>query len=216
MRANIYVDGFNLYYGSVRRYPRLKWLDIAQMCRILLPDIEINRIRYFAARINGWPHDTDAPHRQDIYFRALRTISSLTIHLGRFSTRRVMMPSDSITYLEGKHTPEVVPVIRTEEKRTDVNLATYLLVDCFDDDFDEAVIISNDSDLTLPVETIIEKFGKPVGMINPHPVSRLSSELVRATTHQIRSINRSVLARSQFPPILTDDKGEFHRPSRWR
>ena len=216
MGASIYVDGLNLYDGSLRRYPQLKWLDIAQMCRTLLPGREINRIRYFAARVNPLPHDLHAPHRQDTYFRALRTIPDLTIHLGRFATRRAMMPRDPLTYLEGRRAPEVVPVIRTEEKRTDVNLATHLLVDCFDDDFDEAVIVSNDSDLTLPIEVVIEKFGKPVGMINPHPANRLSSELARATTYQIRSINRSVLARSQFPTILTDDRGEFHRPNRWR
>ena len=112
--------------------------------------------------------------------------------------------------------PKTVTVIRTEEKRTDVNIATYLLVDCFDDDFDEAVIVSNDSDLTLPVEMVIGKFGKPVGMVNPHPRSRLSSALRKATTFQIREINRSALARSQFPDTLSDAGGEFHRPPRWR
>ena len=216
MGANIYVDGLNLYNGSLRRYPQLKWLDIARMCRTLLPGKEINRIRYFSAPVNGLPHDPRAPVRQSTYFRALLTTPNLSIHLGRFATRRSTMPSYPLTYLEGKNTPEVVPVIRFEEKRTDVNLATHLLVDCFDDDFDEAVIISNDSDLTLPIEVAINKFGKPVGMINPHPARRLSSELAKATTYQIRSINRSVLARSQFPTILTDGKGQFHRPNRWR
>ena len=216
MGANIYVDGLNLYNGSLRRHPQLKWLDIARMCRALLPGREINRIRYFSARVNSLPHNMQAPNRQATYFRALRTIPNLTIQLGRFATRRTTMPRDPLTYLEGNHIPEVVPVIRFEEKRTDVNIATHLLVDCFDDDFDEAVIISNDSDLTLPIEVAIKKFGKPVGMINPHPAKRLSRELERATAYQIRSINRSVLARSQFPSILTDDRGEFHRPHRWR
>ena len=38
-------------------------------------------------------------------------------------------------------------VMKTEEKGSDVNLATHLLVDAFDDAFNIAVIISNDSDL---------------------------------------------------------------------
>ena len=180
------------------------------MCRILLPNREIHRVRYFASRISPLPHNPQAAYRQNAYLRALRTIPNLTIHLGEFVSRRDVFP------MADEDPPKTVTVIRTEEKRTDVNIATHLLVDCFDDDFGEAVIVSNDSDLTLPVELVIGKFGKPVGMVNPHPRSRLSRALTKATTFQIRTINRSVLARSQFPEILSDDRGEFRRPSRWR
>jgi hypothetical protein len=37
-------------------------------------------------------------------------------------------------------------VIKTEEKGSDVNLATYLLLDAFKQDCEAAVVISNDSD----------------------------------------------------------------------
>lgn len=40
-----------------------------------------------------------------------------------------------------------VEVLKSEEKGSDVNLATYLLVDCYRSDCDVAVIVSNDSDL---------------------------------------------------------------------
>lgn len=207
--TNVYIDGFNLYYGSLKGHPNLKWLNPAEMCRILLPNREIHRIRYFTARISPLPHDSQAPHRQSIYLRALETIPNLTIHLGEFVSHRATYP------LADKDPTEIVAVIKTEEKRTDVNLATHLLVDCFDGDFDEAVIVSNDSDLTLPVEVVVGKFGKPVGMVNPHPRRKLSSALRKATTSQIREINKSVLARSQFPDVLSDARGEFHRPPRW-
>jgi len=36
MKVNIYVDGFNLYYGAVKGTP-YRWLNIAAMCRLLLP-----------------------------------------------------------------------------------------------------------------------------------------------------------------------------------
>ena len=210
MATNIYIDGFNLYYGSLKGRPNLKWLNPSEMCRILLPNREIHRVRYFVSRISPLPHNPQAAYRQNAYLRALRTIPNLTIHLGEFVSRRAVLP------LADEDPPKTVAVIRTEEKRTDVNLATYLLVDCFDDDFDEAVIVSNDSDLTLPVEMVVGKFGKPVGMVNPHPRSRLSRALSKATTFQIREINRSALARSQFPEVLSDDRGEFHRPPKWR
>lgn len=35
MRTNVYVDGFNLYYGALRGTP-YKWLDIRRMCELLL------------------------------------------------------------------------------------------------------------------------------------------------------------------------------------
>ena len=209
MATNVYIDGFNLYYGSLKGRPNLKWLNPAEMCRILLPNREIHRIRYFTSRISPLPHDPQAAYRQNAYMRALRTIPNLTIHLGEFVSHRATFP------LADEDPPKVVTVIRTEEKRTDVNLATHLLVDCFDGDFDEAVIVSNDSDLTFPVEVAVGKFGKPVMTINPHPRRKLSSALSKVATSQIRAINRSVLARSQFPEVLTDARGEFHRPPRW-
>ena len=54
MKANVYVDGFNLYYGAVKGTP-YRWLDIAAMCRLLLPHDQINQIKYFTALINPRP-----------------------------------------------------------------------------------------------------------------------------------------------------------------
>jgi hypothetical protein len=42
MRTNVYVDAFNLYYGCLRGTP-YRWLDLAALCRRLLPNDEINR-----------------------------------------------------------------------------------------------------------------------------------------------------------------------------
>lgn len=70
---------------------------------------------------------------------------------------------------------------KIEEKGSDVNLAAYLLDDCFTNDFDEAVVISNDSDLALPIELVTTKYRKGVWVINPHPTSRK----VLKTTHLV-------------------------------
>ena len=45
-RVNIYVDGFNLYYGSCKATP-YKWLDLAALAGTLLPGAAIQHIRYF-------------------------------------------------------------------------------------------------------------------------------------------------------------------------
>ena len=53
----------------------------------------------------------------------------------------------------------IVEVLDTEEKGSDVNLASYLLMDGFWDEYDLAVVVSNDSDLQLPVEMARTRLG---------------------------------------------------------
>ena len=143
MKANVYIDGFNLYYGSLRGTP-YKWLNLLEMCQRLLPNREINKIRYFTARITPLPHNLEAPDRQDAYLRALETISNLTVHLGRFSSHAAYAPVFPLVRPDLNRPAQTVRILKTEEKRSDVNLATFLMVDCVDDDFDKAVVISND------------------------------------------------------------------------
>ena len=63
--------------------------------------------------------------------------------------------------------PPSIYVRKVEEKQSDVNLATYLLLDCFRNDCDEAVIISNDSDLATPIQVVRDEFNMRIGVINP-------------------------------------------------
>jgi hypothetical protein len=52
MATNVYVDAFNLYYGSLRGTP-YRWLDLGALCARLLPKDRINRIRYFTATVSA-------------------------------------------------------------------------------------------------------------------------------------------------------------------
>lgn len=54
MITNVYIDGFNLYYGCLKRSP-YKWLDLGSLCSQLLPQNDIKRIRYFTARVKARP-----------------------------------------------------------------------------------------------------------------------------------------------------------------
>jgi hypothetical protein len=108
MRAIVYVDGFNLYYGALKATP-YRWLDLEALCTRLLPRDEISLIRYFTAPVTARPSDPDQPQRQQTYLRALRTSARLSIHLGEFRTRRVRMARAQVPH----HT---VQVLKTEEK----------------------------------------------------------------------------------------------------
>jgi len=56
-----------------------------------------------------------------------------------------------------------VQVIKTEEKGSDVNLATYLLLDAFAANCELRVVVSNDSDLKEPIRVMCHEMGRQVG-----------------------------------------------------
>jgi hypothetical protein len=105
-----------------------------------------------------------------------------------------------------------VTVIKTEEKGSDVSNATELLVDAFRNDFEAAVVVSNDSDLLTPIKAVRRDFHKTVGVLNPqrYPCVPLYRE-----SDFFKKIRPSALKRSQFPAALRDSKGAFRKPSEW-
>lgn len=218
LNCNFYIDGFNLYHRGLKNTP-FKWLDLEKLCTNLMPKAEINRIRYFTARVDALDHDKQAPNRQDIYLRALKTIPNLSIHEGRFALWPTLLPQYPLAYRNKNKPPQAVQVLKAVEKASDVNLATYLLLDCFKNDFAEAVVISNDSDLAFPIHVVNQDFQKIVGVINPnsdwHNSRKINKDLHEAASYYIRMINKKVLAACQFPEKLTDSQGEFFKPKTW-
>ena len=208
MRTNVYIDGFNLYYGALRRSP-YRWLNLEELCRRILGSrYTLNRIRYFTADVKQSRTDKQKHVRQQIYQRALRTIPSVTIHKGRFIRRpRWMNLAAPLPGLLKR-----ARVQRTEEKGSDVNLATYLVFDAAVRDFQAAFVISNDTDLVEPIRLVRQEFSRPVGVISPHR-SRSDQMRKAATTYNL--LDHTVLPSCQFPPELTDAAGTFQKPAEW-
>ncbi len=109
-----------------------------------------------------------------------------------------------------------VEVLRTEEKGSDVNLATYLLVDVFEGEYEVAVVVSNDSDLVEPIRIVRSKLGIPVAVLNPQKDPLKTSCALVNSASLYRRIRMGALAASQFPPTLTDSTGSFRKPSEWK
>ncbi len=108
--------------------------------------------------------------------------------------------------------PKTARVLKTEEKGSDVNLASYLLLDAFREDCEVAIVVSNDADLKTPIELAIHELSIRVGVLNPHPAEKRSLDL-RPTF--IKQLRQGPIAASQFPPVLHDDDGEIRKPKRW-
>jgi len=214
MRTNVYVDGFNLYYGCLKSTP-YKWLDLEALCRQLLPyrHHQIGRIRYFTAKIGARPDDPQSPMRQQTYLRALGTLPSVSIHLGHFLTRPTRMRLANPPALPAAQTVEV---IKTEEKGSDVNLATFMLADAFRHDADVFVLISNDSDLKEPMRVVAHELGYRIGILNPQPAASRSRALLSCQPTFFKQIGARALRRSQFPGQIHDTNGRtIHRPTGW-
>jgi uncharacterized LabA/DUF88 family protein len=201
----VYVDGFNLFYGCLKRTP-YRWLDIGALSRAMLPGDTVTAIRYFTARVSARPGDPSKPIRQEMFLRAIRTIPNLSIHYGQFRTRAARLPLSNVT------PTQLVWVDRTEEKGSDVNLAAHLLSDGFNRRYEVAVLITNDSDLESPVRMVRQELRLPIGILNPH--QRNSRTLQQWATF-VKRIRQPNLLAAQFPPTLTDAKGTFTKPASW-
>lgn len=214
MRAAVYIDGFNLYYGirammRARGAGELRWLDILELSRKLLPRDDIVVVRYFTALVEDRPDEPGAAARQRAYLRALGTLPAVELHFGTFRTRRVRLPRSNPKAGE----PRTVEVLRTEEKGSDVNLATYLLLDGFQDRYDVAAVVTNDSDLVEPIRVVQEHLRKEVFVVTPQPP--MVNELRRVTT-RVRDLRPGVVARCQLPVPVIDAQGrEIRPPSTW-
>ena len=158
VRTNVYIDGFNLYYGALRGKP-YKWLDLRQLAEALFPDDEINRICYCTARLESNFGDDGPRQRQNLYLRALRTLSGVDVITGTFRSRTKRRPL--VEPISGL--PRVVSIVEWEEKKTDVNLATEMIFDGFGRSCDQAVVVSNDTDLGSPHSAHARRIGHQSG-----------------------------------------------------
>jgi uncharacterized LabA/DUF88 family protein len=206
LRTIVYIDGFNLYYrrlkGTVYR-----WLNIEAMCTLLLPNNQIERIKYYTARIT----DADKFSRQDAYLRALATLPHVSITYGHYLSHNVPRrlahpPASGSAYVE---------IVHNEEKGSDVNLATHLVLDGCRNAYDVAVVISNDSDLQEPLRVTKHELQKILGLVTPQKGNKPITPQLAQHADFIKRISDAILLKSQFPATMTDSGGAFYKPPKW-
>jgi uncharacterized LabA/DUF88 family protein len=205
----VYIDGFNLYYALKKH--NAKWLDISALCDRLLTQNEIVTIKYFTARVRSRLGDLDIHIRQNAYLRALQTNPKIEITFGHFLTNDKWMVQSKDAGISTEKVKKV-QVIVTEEKGSDVNIATHLLVDGFQNRYEVAAVITNDSDLKLPVEMVRNILKKPVGIICPH--EQPSRELKKVASF-FKTIRGDTYTECQFPDSFVDKNGKIHKPRGW-
>lgn len=220
-----------------------RWLDIRALVTPFVgwSNALITRIVYCTARVDG-TDDPSAPQDQDIYLKALDASKSvdvieegryvswakeapLAVSVGNGSQPAQFVvpvgltidPALPIRQVSDRHTqlPIALATVRVrEEKGSDVNVATHLLRDVLTGAVDAAVVISNDSDLSLPLQ--IARDHVPVGTINP--TKRYLAGALRGSVtqgpgrHWWTQLSAADFTRAQLADPVA---GRFSKPADW-
>lgn len=228
MKTNVYIDGFNFYYACFKRWEDpachefkahgpYKWVDFRGLSEKIFPNDSIHRIQYCTAIVKGTPSDPNKAMRQEIYLRALRASKLFHVRLGHFEERqkrgRVTEP------LPCRRTPPCLSVTSLvninvrEEKGSDVNLATYLLKDAFLGDFEQALVISNDSDLASAIHVARVDAKRLIHVLSP---SLSVARELRSVATSAGVLDKTLIPLCQLPATLTDRKGNtITKPRAW-
>jgi uncharacterized LabA/DUF88 family protein len=238
-RIGVYIDGFNLYYGgnALVGNPSWKWLDVRKLIQQHLPldnfwkSGNIIRVIYSTAEVTK-PADT--LQRQQAYIEALLVSGSVDyVAYGKYTTykdenfavlghykkfKRVSLASDPLPdELWFKVDADQLVMVsheRKEEKGSDVNLASHLLIDLLTDKLDAAVVVTNDTDLAYPIKFARGKV--PVGLINPRgtntPTDLQGMPTDGVGNHWWYSLKAEDLLSAQLP----DEFDGMRRPDPWK
>lgn len=209
-RVSVYVDGMNLYYRALRRTP-YRWLNIKELAmRQLQPGDQIVSVKYYTAHVSG-RLDPDAPRRQQIYLKALKTLSDVSMYYGNFLPKTKWRP-----VAHDRWKPHVfIEVHDTEEKGSDVNLAAHLVRDAFLDAYDVALVMSQDTDLCEPIRIVSKEVNKPVGLVWLD--GRQPNKKLKQAASFVRHITVPDLRASQLPEKIMGKDGRYiERPESWR
>lgn len=199
-RVIAYIDGFKLYFGLVEGgYINSKWLNILSLIKsYLTSNQELTGVKYFTSRITNNPAKQK---RQLIYLDAIET-TGVQIIYGLYKSIDI----------ECRNCGHLWSV--SNEKMTDVNIATHMLIDALSDKFDTAILVSGDSDLVPPIKAVHSNFpGKTISVFFP-PNRHNNSVAAAAKGYLI--IGRKRLYANQLPEEIRKSDGYIlKRPKDW-
>ena len=170
----VFIDGSNLYYALKAEMGRAS-LDYEKFALALCGSTRrLVHTHYYNVPLRQ-ATNPDAYRGQQRFYAQLQRAPHLSVHLGRLAdrTRDEECPNCGHRY----------EVRFQAEKRVDVQLATHMLAHAFDDQYDTAVLVSQDGDF-VPVVQEVRRLGKAVE--NAEFPSRLPSHLGSACSSVIR------------------------------
>lgn len=218
MKTVVYVDGYNLYYGLLRK-TRLKWLDLFSLFQdhVLNQQAQVTEVRYYTAPVLGRMCDDQAsPDRQRLYIQALRKThpSKISIIQGKIvaSTpyQRLVNEIPEAPHLK------MIQVYDFNEKKSDVNLASDLITGAWTGVYEQAVICSNDTDLEAALASVRKHHpGLRLGVVAPvagEDHRKISRGLI-AHAHWHKPLSKTHLQNAQLPERIPSSS--IRKPDTW-
>ena len=199
-RVIVYVDGFNLYFGMREAgFDNSRWLNIVELAESLLQHNQIlDSVKYFTSRVSNNP---DKQKRQSTYIDALES-TSVKIIYGNYQDGKEECKRCGHLWRTAK------------EKMTDVNIATYIITDAFQDKYDMAMLISGDSDLVPPINAVHKHFSNKRVFIAFPPKRHNASMALVAKGSFI--IGRKKILDAQFEDEVISKTGfKLKKPKEW-
>ena len=226
MDTIVYIDGYNLYYGRLR-HTSFKWLDTFKLfqniAKIQNPLSKIIKIKYFTAPVkaNFSSHGQDSVKAQNLYHRALEYSygDSIEIINGYHTVEKGFPPR----YQKPINKDDRVEVWKFEEKQTDVNIALHMYRDAINENSHQQILVSNDSDLELPLKLICEdKQQIDLGLIIPRPKTT-GSQRPRPSSNSLSQyvdwtrgyILDEECQNAQFADSIPTNKKPIRKPHYW-
>lgn len=190
-RVVCFIDGLNLHHAISRlRTPHLHWIDLQALTKFYIKsrDEEVTRILYFSSLSTHMDESSQKMQHSFVTALQLRNIKPI---LGHFKQK-------------DRYCPKCLSHYRThEEKETDVNIALALLDLAYQNVYDRALLITNDSDLAPAIRNVRERFpNKKITIIAP-PLSRHCNELTQAASGKM-TIQIQHLEKSLLPEVIVD------------
>jgi uncharacterized LabA/DUF88 family protein len=190
-RVISFIDGFNLYHAITRlKQPHLNWVDLKNpsLSFIKSQSEELTQTLYFSALST---HTSEENQMQQKAFITAQKLRGIKVILGQFKKKNrycSLCSSNFVTH---------------EEKETDVNIALTLFELAYQDLYDRAFLISNDSDQAPAIKKVLEHFPhKKITIVTP-PLSRQCNELIQVASDKTK-ITTHHLERCLSPAIVTD------------
>lgn len=201
VKVAVFIDGFNLYFGMVQAdYQHCKWLDVVALSESFLkPNQQLVFTRYFTSRVSN---NAEKQKRQGTFLEAIEACGA-QIKYGKFQTVNVDCKRCLASWKEAN------------EKMTDVNIATDLLVEAIKDSYDVAILVTGDSDLVPAINAIHELFPKKRVVVAFPPKRENNSVKNASKGHFI--IGRRTLEKAQMPDFVESKTGyQLSKPTEWK
>lgn len=244
LRTRIYIDGYNLYYGCLRKSP-FKWLDVLTLFESkIIPSIlyqptadadpaemELvtdSAVKYFTAKIvESAAKAPDSVSSQAHYHNALTKTWGGRVEFvwGKYASykaKQALIPED-----DPDRQPkdcDKVQVWKIEEKRSDVGIALHMFDDAMRNEVDQVILVTNDTDLVPAFEMLEQRCPQIVrGLVIPtrksgedQKVERQANASLSELAHWVRHhVTEDELHQSQLPDVVLGRRKASIKPHSW-